>query len=147
MRCATSSWPTTSCTTGRVPGITFSGTVDVIVVNNTSMDNGRDGKPFPGLLVDSTHAPNEGLRVINNVVSDIQVNGDRAPDEQAGNVVEGAGAGPMDLTGDPCFADRVEYQLAPQSPAIDPASSMAHRPTTSPARPARRARRRRVEGP
>jgi hypothetical protein len=100
-------------------GITLSGTVDATVVNNTSMDNGRDGKPFPGLLVDSTHAPNERLRVINNVVSNIETNGGGAPDEQAGNVVAGTGAGPSDRSGDPCFADRVEYRLAPQSPAID----------------------------
>ena len=100
-------------------GITLSGTIDVTVVNNTSMDNGPDGKAYPGLLIDSTTARNEGLRVINNVVSDIQVLGAAPTGEQAGNVVEGAGAGPSDRSGDPCFADRVEYRLAPQSPAID----------------------------
>lgn len=100
-------------------GITLSGTIDVTVVNNTSMDNGPDGKPFPGLLIDSTIFGNEGLRLINNVVSDIQIVGAGPTGEQAGNVVAGAGAGPFDRSGDPCFADRVEYRLAPQSPAID----------------------------
>ncbi len=100
-------------------GITVNGTIDVTLANNTSMDNGPDGKAYPGLLIDSTHAPNEGLRVINNIVSDIQLTGGEGPSEQAGNVVVGAGAGPLDRTGDPCFADRVDYRLAPQSPAVD----------------------------
>ena len=100
-------------------GITVNGTIDVTIVNNTSMDNGRDGQPFPGLLIDSRHAPNEGLTVINNVVSDIQLAGTEPATVQAANVVAGAGGGPEDRTGDPCFADRTDYQLAPQSPAID----------------------------
>ncbi len=100
-------------------GITVNGTIDVTLANNTSMDNGRAGQPFPGLLIDSTHAPNEGLKVINNIVSDITLVGGEAPAVQAGNVVVGGGAGPLDRTGDPCFADRVDYRLAPQSPAVD----------------------------
>ena len=100
-------------------GITVNGTIDVTIVNNTSMDNGRDGQPFPGLLIDSQHAPNENLTVINNVVSDIQLAGTESATVQAANVVEGAGGGPLDHSGDPCFADRTDYQLAPQSPAID----------------------------
>ena len=103
--------------------------------NNTSMDNGRDGRPFPGLLVDSRHSSNEGLTVINNIVSDIALAGDEPPAVQAGNVVEGAGGGPGDHRGDPCFADRTGYQLAPQSPAVDigvtdgaPADDIAGRP-------------------
>ena len=100
-------------------GITVNGTIDVTIANNTSMDNGRDGRPFPGLLIDSTHAPNEGLTVINNIVSDIELAGDEPATVQAGNVVVGAGAGPQDHTADPCFADRTDYELAPQSPAVD----------------------------
>ena len=86
--------------------------------------------------------------MINNIVSDIELVGGEPPTEQAGNVVVGAGAGPSDRTGDPCFADREDYRLAPQSPAIDagvvdgaPTVDLAGRPQV------RRARRRRPERP
>jgi hypothetical protein len=104
----------------RGAGITLSGTIDVTVSFNTSVDNGRDGTPFPGLLVDATHAPNDGLRLIGNIVSDIARQGDAAVAEQSGNVVvTGVGASAADITADPCFADRTDYRLAPQSPAVD----------------------------
>ncbi len=118
-------------------GITVNGTIDVTLVNNTSVDNGRGGKPFPGLLIDSTHAPNEDLKVVNNIVSDIVLAGSAPASVQVGNVVEGVGAGPLDRTGDPCFADRTDYRLTPQSPAVDfgvadgaPADDITGRPRT-----------------
>jgi hypothetical protein len=100
-------------------GITVNGTIDVTIANNTSVDNRHDGKPFPGLLIDSRYFPNEDLRVINNIASDIELVGGEPPTVQEGNVIEGAGAGPADRSGDPCFADRTDYTLTPQSPAID----------------------------
>jgi Right handed beta helix region len=103
----------------RGAGITVHGTIDVLVVNNTSVDNGRDGQPFPGLLITDRNGPNENLRVMNNVLSDIMVEGAEQPAVQSNNVIEGAGAGPLDLTADPCFVDRVHYELAPSSPAVD----------------------------
>ena len=103
----------------RGAGITLHGTIDVVVVNNTSVDNGREGEAFPGLLLDSRNAPNENLHVINNVLSDIVVHGDERPAVQSHNVVEGAGAGPLDVTADPCFVDRLGYHLSPTSPAVN----------------------------
>ena len=103
----------------RGAGITLNGTIDVTVVNNTSVDNGPAGRPFPGLLIDNTHAPNENLRVLNNIVSDIVVEGTGRHVQQAGNVVQGDGAGAQDVRADPCFADPTDGQLAPQSPAVD----------------------------
>jgi hypothetical protein len=103
----------------RGAGITLHGTIDVLLVNNTSVDNARDGQPLPGLLVTDRNGSNENLRVINNVFSDIMFEGVERPAVQSNNVIEGAGAGPLDLTADPCFVDRMRYELAPSSPAVD----------------------------
>ena len=115
----------------RGAGITLHGTIDVLLVNNTSVDNSRDGQPLPGLLITDRNGPNENLRVMNNVLSDIMFEGAERPAVQSNNVIEGAGAGPLDLTADPCFVDRVRYELAPSSPAVDFGSPMEHPPSTS----------------
>jgi hypothetical protein len=71
------------------------------------------------LLIDSRNAPNENLQVVNNVLSNIVIYGDERPAVQSNNIVEGEGAGAQDLVADPCFVDRLGYQLAPTSPAVD----------------------------
>ena len=130
----------------RGAGITLHGTVDVVVVNNTSVDNGRDGETFPGLLLDSRKAPNENLHVINNVFSDIVIHGDERPAVQSNNIIEREGAGPLDLTADPCFVDRLGYHLAPTSPAVNFGTPVEF-PTFDRAGKPRRRRRRRPGAP
>lgn len=104
----------------RGPGITLSGTINTDVVNNTSMDNRRPSGNYPGLVLGTTYHENEGLRIFNNILSDIYVTGSGAPPAyQARNIIPGKGAGPLDLKVDPKFEDRVLYRLASDSPAVD----------------------------